>query len=101
LQPTEAPVTAVSAAKISSFFIARLSITKQNREGGDGRILHKERAQDGRTPWVEQLYTTLDDVQMKHEEFFSPQRLFFATHVRGSGVMFYRGVAGSRAVDAI
>jgi hypothetical protein len=37
LQPTEAPVMAASAVKISSFFMARLSITKRNREGGDGR----------------------------------------------------------------
>jgi hypothetical protein len=100
VQPTEAPVTAVSAARISSFFIAGLSITKRNRESGDGRIRQTGRDQDGRGPWVEQLYTTANDVQMKHEENFSPQRLFFATHVRELGVMFYRGDAVSRAVDA-
>jgi hypothetical protein len=100
LQPTEAPVTAVSAARIRSFFIAGLSITKRNREGGDGRIRKQGRDQDGRSLGVEQLYTTPNDVQMKHADFFSPQRLFFATHVRGLGVMFSRGVAGSRAVIA-
>jgi hypothetical protein len=40
------------------------------------------------TIWVEQLYTTSNDVQMKHEENFSLRGFLFATHMRGLGVMF-------------
>jgi hypothetical protein len=57
----------------------------------------QERETNAVTGWVEQLYTTAGDVQMKHEVFFSPHRLFFATHVRGLGVMFFQEAAAPRA----
>jgi hypothetical protein len=49
------------------------------------------------TIWVEQLYTTLDDVQIKHEELFLPRGFLFATHRRRLGVMFFLSGAASRA----
>src|SRR5262249_34312360 len=59
-QPIDTLDSAAKVVKISSLLMAELSSTKPNREDGE--------------PWVEQLYTTVRDVQTQRAGIFFATR---------------------------